>query len=98
MPGIGVFLHVVADVVGVESVPQRTGRSGQLAVPRPEAADDGAGVREHGLGIVRQVPVVDAGGRVLPACREQQGDPHSMHGSDPELYTRTITEWAAALP
>lgn len=24
--------------------------------------------------------------------------PHSMHGSDPELYARTVTDWASALP
>ena len=24
--------------------------------------------------------------------------PHSMHGSDPELYVRTVTDWATALP
>jgi pimeloyl-ACP methyl ester carboxylesterase len=24
--------------------------------------------------------------------------PHSMHGSDPELYARVVTDWAAALP
>ena len=24
--------------------------------------------------------------------------PHSMHGSDPELYARVVTEWASALP
>jgi pimeloyl-ACP methyl ester carboxylesterase len=24
--------------------------------------------------------------------------PHSMHGSDPELYTRTVTDWASSLP
>jgi pimeloyl-ACP methyl ester carboxylesterase len=24
--------------------------------------------------------------------------PHSMHGADPELYARTVTEWASALP
>jgi pimeloyl-ACP methyl ester carboxylesterase len=24
--------------------------------------------------------------------------PHSMHGSDPELYARTVTDWATALP
>ena len=24
--------------------------------------------------------------------------PHSMHGTDPELYARTVIEWAAALP
>jgi len=24
--------------------------------------------------------------------------PHSMHGADPELYARTVTEWAATLP
>jgi hypothetical protein len=24
--------------------------------------------------------------------------PHSMHGADPELYARTVIEWAAALP
>lgn len=26
------------------------------------------------------------------------GMPHSMHGHQPELYTRTVTEWAAKLP
>ena len=24
--------------------------------------------------------------------------PHSMHGSDPELYARTVTDWASTLP
>lgn len=24
--------------------------------------------------------------------------PHSMHGTDPELYARTVTEWASGLP
>jgi pimeloyl-ACP methyl ester carboxylesterase len=24
--------------------------------------------------------------------------PHSMHGSDPELYARTVTDWVSALP
>jgi pimeloyl-ACP methyl ester carboxylesterase len=24
--------------------------------------------------------------------------PHSMHGADPALFARTVTEWAAALP
>jgi hypothetical protein len=24
--------------------------------------------------------------------------PHSMHGHQPELYTRTVTEWATQLP
>jgi hypothetical protein len=24
--------------------------------------------------------------------------PHSMHGADPALFARTVTEWASALP
>ena len=24
--------------------------------------------------------------------------PHSMHGTDPALFARTVTQWAAALP
>ena len=26
------------------------------------------------------------------------GAPHSLHASDPELYTRTLTDWAATVP
>jgi hypothetical protein len=31
------------------------------------------------------------------AYRSFPGMPHSMHGHQPELFARTVTEWAAGL-
>ena len=44
---------------------------------------------------VRQL--VEAAGQAF-TYRSFPEMPHSMHGSDPELYARTVTDWASALP
>jgi len=36
--------------------------------------------------------------RLASSALDFPGMPHSMHGHQPELYTRTVTEWAAKLP
>lgn len=45
----------------------------------------------------RACALVEAAGQPV-TYRSFPEMPHSMHGADPELYTRTITEWAATLP
>ncbi|MFC5720763.1 alpha/beta fold hydrolase [Streptomyces gamaensis] len=41
--------------------------------------------------------LVEAAGQPV-AHRSFPDRPHSLHGTDPELYARTVTEWAATLP
>ena len=52
-------------------------------------------IADHQAQYVRRL--VEAAGQSF-TYRSFPEMPHSMHGSDPGLYARTVTDWASALP
>ena len=52
-------------------------------------------IADHQADCVRQL--VEAAGQPF-TYRSFPEMPHSMHGSDPDLYARAVAEWASALP
>ncbi len=73
---------------------------GMLAAAPRELPQWMAALRLAGCGHERMLAAVKV--PVLFTHHFRMVDPatgvHSMHGTDPELYARTVIEWAAALP